>query len=114
MLLIFKGSLGFVPAVGDLAQYKSCAAKLGPYSLPYPQFSSLWQETFKCQLNSTEADPNLPVCPSDLNSRNETCLCDGSENFADVLPDVRHQISFIIRREESTTLRTPRNQCTWL
>ena len=92
-LSFIKGTLAFIPQIGQLGQYRACASQVTPETADYPEFLEVWEDSFKCRYNSSDT---LPPCPSEITDRTFECRCSGDEDFStlpvNVPPQPTHSI----------------------
>lgn len=79
------GTLGFIPQIGQLGQYRACVSQISPENTNYTEFISVWEEQFKCTVTK---DDTIPPCPSNISQRTFECRCTNDERFEDLPADV--------------------------
>lgn len=89
-----KGSIGVVPAYGDVEPFRQHFYTLNPSNSPYEQFIQFWQRTFSCYYGTD--NPTLPICSDDISARTTnpiSCKCTGRESLDGVAID--HDVGYI-------------------
>jgi hypothetical protein len=85
-LSFVEGTIGIIPQIGQLGQFRACMSQVDPSTSTYPEFQDIWEDEFRCRFNATDT---IPPCPDDIDERTEECRCTGNEDFSTLPIDVR-------------------------